>query len=261
MVVHDRLHMEEQAAGSYGSAVAELGAEIIVDACCDEDHHCELLVDKLRHAKTLKHFVHCGSLRVYNPLVQRPWQEDGPRGEPCGYLTLQQQKMEARLLELHRTAGFPATVLLLGELVGEGWCPLTFQGLYDPTCFVALQAGKWVMLPQQQAILQILDVRDAVDAVCAMLAKPEALGESWNLCGDPLALKDYALGVSRQNGWPDPQMKPRTWLDFSYAMDKDNLHAQPNAWRAPEAADALWRITLASPNKVPALQCSALPVY
>ena len=94
-----------------------------------------------------------------------------------------------------------------------------------------------------------------------MLAKPEALGESWNLCGDPLALKDYALGVSRQNGWPDPQMKPRTWLDFSYAMDKDNLHAQPNAWRAPEAADALWRITLASPNKVPALQCSALPVY
>ena len=42
--------------------------------------------------------VHCGSLRAYSPTVQRPWSEDSSRGIPCGYYTLQQQQMEARLL-------------------------------------------------------------------------------------------------------------------------------------------------------------------
>ena len=251
MVLLNRERMDKENPGSYGSAVANLSADIVVDACCYEDYHCQHLIDKLRHSKPLRHFLHCGSLRVYNPLLPgRPWKENGPRGEPCGYLTLQQQKMETRLMELHKTAGFPATVLLLGELVGEGWCPLTFQGLYDPACFVALKTNKWVMMPKQQAFIQVLDVRDAVDAVCAMLAKPEALGESWNLCGDALGLKDYMFGVAKINGWEEPEMRERTWLDFSYAIDKMSLHLEAETWKAPEASDSLWRLIYASPNKV-----------
>ena len=105
--------------------------------------------------------------------------------------------MEARLLHAHKDAGFPATVLLMGDLVGEGWCPLTFQGLYDPVCFVALKQGKWVMVPEQKALVQILDVHDAVAAVCSVLDRRDAaVGETYNLCTFPLYLTDYATGVA-----------------------------------------------------------------
>jgi pimeloyl-ACP methyl ester carboxylesterase len=167
--------------------------------------------------------------------------------------------MEARLHELYKSANFPATVLLLAELVGEGWCPLTFQGLYDPLCFQALSEGKWVMVPERNTTLQFLDVRDAVDAICRMMDKrADALGESFNLGGSPLTLSDYANLVARSNGWKAPvDIKLRKWLDFSYAIDKHNIYHDPDTWLAPEAADMLWRACTASPNKaVETLGCS-----
>lgn len=160
----------------------------MIDACCYEDYHSKLVTDALQGSQTLKHFIHCGNLRVYNPTVPRPWVEDGPRGRPCGFYSLQQQLMEARLLRLHKEASFPATVVLLGELVGEGWCPVTPQGLYDATCFDALtKPGGWIMIPEQRAVLQFLDVRDAVAAICAMygLHPPSRLASVASAVGVP----------------------------------------------------------------------------
>jgi hypothetical protein len=176
IIVHRRASIYEEESGSYGSMVAGLGPELVVDACCYEDFHSKLVTDALQGCQTLKHFIHCGNLRAYNPTVKRPWIEDGPRGRPSGFYSLQQQLMEARLLQLHRDSSFPATVVLMAELVGQGWCPVTPQGLYDPTCFDALtKPGSWIMIPEQKAVLQFLDVRDAVAALCAMVAKRDAV--------------------------------------------------------------------------------------
>ena len=254
-VVHDRT-----APGStqeYSRAIAALAGEVVIDACCYEDEDSKAVVDALQGSSSLCHFVHCGSLRAYNPTVQRPWSEDSSRGIPCGYYTLQQQQMEARLLHAHKDAAFPATVLLMGDLVGEGWCPLTFQGLYDPVCFVALKQGKWVMVPEQKALVQVLDVHDAVAAVCSVLGRRDAaVGETYNLCTFPLYLTDYATGVAARNEWPAVELRKRPWMDFSYAVDKASLHKSPDNWLAPEAADSLWRNTVAANTKA----CEALSV-
>ena len=126
IAVHRRASIHKESA-SYGSMVAALEGELVVDACCYEDYHSKLLTDALQGSRSLKHFIHCGNLRAYNPTVERPWVEDGARGRPCGFYSLQQQLMETRLLRLHEESQFPATVLLLAELVGEGWCPVTPQ--------------------------------------------------------------------------------------------------------------------------------------
>ena len=237
---------------------------MVVDACCYEDFHSKLLVDSLQASSScLSHFIHCGNLRVYNPTVLRPWKEDGPRGVPCGYYTLQQQLMETRLLTLSKTSNFPATVVLMGELVGEGWCPVTFQGLYDPSCFQAFAATPgWFMMPKQPTYLQFLDVHDAVSAICAMIDKPaKAIGQSWNLCTLPILLQQYVQGIAAANGWPKPQMRSkecptpaveireRKWIDFSYAIDKAQVHLDVDSWDAPDAADLLWRRCHASPQR------------
>ena len=63
------------------------------------------------------------------------------------------------------------------------------------------------------------------------MKQPEkSVGQSWNVCGDPIGLKDYARGVCSINEWKKPEIRERKWLDFSYAIDKLSLNADLATW-------------------------------
>ena len=108
----------EEASGSFGCRVAELGAEVVIDLTCYQISSAEQLVETLRGR--VGHFLHCGTIWVHGHSVVVPtkreraarafWRLRHPQGWPLRHTFWNR-----------RATGFPATVLHPGHLVGPGW--------------------------------------------------------------------------------------------------------------------------------------------
>lgn len=93
---------------------------------------------------------------------------------------------EARLLDLHRTRGLPLVIARPGIVIGEGG-PLQHWGI-----------GRWHgagavrIWGAGRNILPFVLVDDVSEGLILMMDKPEAVGKSFNLVGDPMmSAMDY----------------------------------------------------------------------
>lgn len=73
-VVVDRA--AEEAAGSFGSRIAELEPDIVIDMICFTLQSAQQLVEALRGK--VQHFLHCGTILVYGHNTAVPATEDQP---------------------------------------------------------------------------------------------------------------------------------------------------------------------------------------
>ena len=95
-------------AGSFGTSIAALKADIVVDMICFTLSSAQQLVAALRGE--VQHFLHCGTIWVYGHNTAVPATEDQPLNPFGGYGT-QKAEIETWLLEEARHGGFPATVV------------------------------------------------------------------------------------------------------------------------------------------------------
>ena len=222
--------------------------DILIDDSCFELAHCKELVDSIKGTK-IKHYIHIGTIHAYGTDALRPWTEDGGRGSVHSVFGFEQKKMEEYVMTEHQKSKFPATVLLLSDLVGKGWCPINCQGLYDPIVFKAMKTGGWIMIPSQVGVVQFCRVEDAVEAVKACISKCDSvLGQTFNITTQPISVLQYAVDTSKTAFDRDPDLRQRKWMDMSYALDKSTL-ALPEMWVAPEACDNIYRRNFASNQK------------
>lgn len=102
---------------------------------------------------------------------------------------------EARLMELHRTKGLPLVIARPGIVIGEGG-PLQHWGI-----------GRWhgagavrIWGPGKN-ILPFVLVDDVSEGLILMMDKPEAVGKSFNLVGDPMmSAQDYFDAIHEAMG-------------------------------------------------------------
>jgi nucleoside-diphosphate-sugar epimerase len=136
--------------------------------------------------------------------VQPPTTEAQPR-RPYGEYGIQKAAIERCLLEEARRAGFPATLLHPGHIVGPGWAPLNPAGHFNPQVFEVLARGQELALPHfgletvhhvhaadvAQAFMQAIDNRSA------------AVGESFHVVSPAaLSLRGYAEAMAAWFGQP-----------------------------------------------------------
>ncbi|MDQ6657342.1 MAG: NAD-dependent epimerase/dehydratase family protein [Actinomycetota bacterium] len=220
-VAIDRESAEQD--GSFGTQIAALEPDVVIDLICFTPASAEHIVDALRGR--VRHFLHCGTIWVHGPSSSVPTTEDQPR-HPIGDYGKNKAAIEELLRSAAQLDGFPATVIHPGHITGRGWVPVNPAGNVNPAVFQQLADGKPLLLANNGlATVQHVHADDVARMfIAAMASRSVTIGESFHaVAPTALTLRGYAEAVA---GW------------FGHDAQLDYLPWEQ--WRAQaDAADAL----------------------
>lgn len=196
-VVADRA--AEDAAGTFGSRVAALGADAVVDMICFTEDSARQLVQALRGR--VGQLVSIGTIWTHGTLTEVPATEDAPK-RPWGEYGTRKAAIERLLLaESHRDGGLPAAIVHPGHISGPGWPVVTPQGTLDLQVWRTLATGGELVLPHfGLETVHHVHAADVAQLVRLCLEHPDAAnGEAfWAVSPQALTLRGYAEAVA---GW------------------------------------------------------------
>jgi nucleoside-diphosphate-sugar epimerase len=224
----------EEAAGTFGERIAQLGGEVVIDLTCYRLESAKQLADALRGK--VGHLLHCGTIWVHGPSSTVPTAEDVPR-RPFGDYGIRKAAIEAWLMEQAREAGLPVTVLHPGHLVGRGWNPINPTGNFNPEVFAALMRGDELRIPNfGMETLNHVHAEDVAEAFLrAVEGRSEALGESFHVvAAKALTLRGYAEQMAEWFGKP-ARLRFLAWDKWKTGVSErdariteDHLRHSPN---------------------------------
>src|SRR5215469_13419433 len=202
----------QDAEGTFGSRVAELRPDAVIDLVCFTAASARQLVDALRPSRPL--LVHCGTIWVHGPALRAPVTEDEPRAAYGEYGT-GKAEIEALLHRETLAGGVPAVVLHPGHITGPGWPVITPAGNLDPTVWTCLATGKPLALPDLGlGVLNHVHADDVAQAFERALSRPAAIGASFHVVAEQaMTLRGLAAGVA---GWfgREPVFDFVDWAEF-----------------------------------------------
>jgi nucleoside-diphosphate-sugar epimerase len=218
----DRAASEQ--AGDFGSQIAALDPDIVIDMICFTPQSCRQLVEALRGR--IQHFLHCGTIWVHGPSVETPTSEMQSR-RPFGEYGINKAKIEEYLLNEARRNSFPATILHPGHIVGPGWAPLNPAGHFNPQVFATLARGEELALPNlgMETVHHVHADDVAQIFFQAIARRSTAIGESFhNVSPAALTLRGYAEAMAAWFGQP-ARLKFLAWEDWVKTVSADEAQA------------------------------------
>lgn len=217
---------QEDRDGTFGSRIAALGADAVVDLVCFTESSAAALVDALRGTGT--HLVHCGSIwRAGVSHVLPITEQNGT--PPFGDYGVQKDAIARMLKEETASGGLVTTSLHPGHISGPGWTPIGPLGNLDTSVLTKLSAGEPLEVPglgaETMAHVHADDVAQAFQL--AVEHRDAAAGEDFFVTA-PTALtaRGYAHLAASWFG-QEARLDPVTWDRFRETT-------------APEHADASW---------------------
>jgi nucleoside-diphosphate-sugar epimerase len=197
-VIADR--RAEEAEGKFGSRIAALHPDIVIDMISFELEGTQQLVEALRGK--IEHYLFCSSIWVYGHPTSVPSPETDPTNAIDTY-GINKAKIEAWLYQQARRDGFPATSFRPGHIVGEGWVPINPQAHANPNVFSVIARGEELALPNLG--LEMLHHVHADDVaqwiICALGQRAASIGEVFNtVSSQALTLRGYAEAMYRWFG-------------------------------------------------------------
>ena len=185
----------EEVTGDFGSRIAGLQPNAVVDLICFTPASAEHLVDALRPARPL--LLHCGTIWVHGRTGRVPVTEDEPR---TGFGEYGGNKAAIEAL-LHREAlagGVPNVVLHPGHICGPGWPVITPAGNLDADVWRRLAVSEAVALPALGlGVLNHVHADDVAQAFERALTRPAAIGASFHVVAEQaMTCRGLATGVA-----------------------------------------------------------------
>ncbi|MCB0071063.1 MAG: NAD(P)-dependent oxidoreductase [Caldilineaceae bacterium] len=213
-----------EAAGNFGTQIAALEPDIVIDMICFTLESARHLVEALRGR--VQHFLHCGTIWIHGPSVEVPTTEMQPR-RPFGEYGIQKAAIEAYLLDEARRNGFPATALHPGHIVGPGWSPLNPAGHFNNAVFSTLaQGGELALANFGLETVHHVHADDVAQIFMAALAnRSAAIGESFHTVSPAaITLRGYAEAVA---GWfgRDANIHYLPWAEWQAQQPEDQARA------------------------------------
>jgi nucleoside-diphosphate-sugar epimerase len=202
----------EDAAGTFGTRIAGLRPDAVVDLICFTPGSARQLVDALRPTRPL--LLHCGTIWVHGQAARVPLSEDEPR---TGYGEYGVGKVAIEAL-LHRetlAGGVPSLVLHPGHISGPGWPVITPAGNLDPEVWRRLATGEPLSLPALGlGVLNHVHADDVAQAFERALTRPAAIGASFHVVAEQaMTCRGLAAGAA---GWfgREPMLDLVDWTEF-----------------------------------------------
>lgn len=182
----------EEAAGRFGSAIADLDADIVVDLICFTRKSSDQLADALQGR--ISHLIHIGTIWTHGASAVVPTLESALKA-PFGEYGVAKAEIEADLLRRAHREGFPVSIVHPGHIVGPGWAPLNPAGHFNPQVFSRIAAGETLALPNfGLETVHHVHADDVAQMIGRVIEnRPLALGESFHAVSDAaLTLRGYA---------------------------------------------------------------------
>lgn len=224
----------EEARDSFGSAIANLGADIVVDCICFTLESHRQLADALRGQ--VSHFIHVGTIWTHGVSAVVPTPESAVKF-PFGDYGVAKAAIEADLLRRAAVEHFPATLVHPGHIVGPGWAPLNPAGHFNPAVFSTIARGDELALANfgLETVHHVHADDVAQVIVRAIDNRTAAVGEAFHaVSGAAVTLRGYAEAMYR---WFGHQPRLRFASFEQWASEQD-----------PEEAGATWEHIARSPN-------------
>jgi nucleoside-diphosphate-sugar epimerase len=208
----DRVACDRAAAekdGTFGSLVAGLRPDAVVDLMCFTPAQAEHLVEALEG----QHLIHTGSVWSYGASTLVPTGEGAPK-KPYGEYGVSKLAIEQYLMGQSRVR---ASVVHPGHISGPGWMPIGPAGNLDPGVLDSLRTDGSCLLPDRGGeTVHHVHAEDVASLHQACLEQPDvAVGESFNsVCTQALTLRGYAELVARHFGH-EPRLEFVPWTEFA----------------------------------------------
>jgi nucleoside-diphosphate-sugar epimerase len=207
----------EDEAGVFGSRIAALEADAVIDLICFTPESAQQLVDAIRPRGTF--LLHCGTMWVHGRPTTVPVTEDMPR-QPFGDYGIKKAAIEKLLLDATRHGDARATILHPGHLVGPGWNPVNPAGHFNPDVFACIANGDVVVLPNEgKETVHHVHADDVAQAFELALTNPEAsIGESFHVVSPaPMTLRAYAEAMYAHFG-QQPRLQFLPWEEWRHTV-------------------------------------------
>ena len=214
--------------GTFGSFVAGLRPDVVVDMLCFTTAQARHLVEALDG----QHVVHTGSVWSYGASTLVPTGEDALKS-PYGEYGVGKLAVEQYLMGQDRVR---ATVVHPGHISGPGWMPIGPAGNLDPAVIDGLRRDGSCLLPDRGGeTIHHVHADDVAGLQQACLDQPEVSGgESFNsVCAQALTLRGYAELVARHFGH-DPRLELVPWAEFASRVGPEHAdQTMEHIGRAP----------------------------
>jgi nucleoside-diphosphate-sugar epimerase len=210
-----------ESSGDFGSRVAALEPDVVIDMICYQLESARQLVDALRDRIQL--LIHCGTIWASGPSLQVPSSESDPRRPICDY-GRRKAAIEEYLLDEARRGGLAVTVLRPGHMVGQGWIPVNPVANFNPQVYSDLARGKDICLPNLgMETLHHVHCDDVAQAFMQVLANWNgALGEVFNVVSpSALTLRGYAEALADWFGKP-AKLSLQPWEEWKKTASEED---------------------------------------
>jgi nucleoside-diphosphate-sugar epimerase len=190
----------EERAGRFGTKIAALNGDIVVDMISFDLLSTKQIVEALRGK--IEHYLYCSTIWVYGRHVAVPSEETDPTS-PIDAYGKGKAESEAWLMREARLNGFPATCFRPGHIVGEGWVPTNPLGNSNPAVFSLIAHGDELILPNLgHETLHHVHADDVAQwIICAIQNRTASVGEIFNtVSAQAITLRGYAEALYRWFG-------------------------------------------------------------
>ena len=190
----------EEKAGRFGTKIADLNPDIVVDMIAFDRSSTQQVVEALRGK--VEHYLFCSSIWVYGRLFAIPSTETDPPN-PIDSYGKGKAESEAWLMREARVTGFPATCFRPGHIVGEGWVPINPVGNTNPDVFSLIARGDELVLPNLglETVHHVHADDVALWIIRAIENRTASIGEVFNTVSEQaVTLRGYAETVYRWFG-------------------------------------------------------------
>ncbi len=213
--------------GTFGSRIAALHADAVIDLVCFTVDSARAMLDALRGSDT--HLVHCGSIWRAGVSHVLPITEQNAT-PPFGEYGEQKDAIARLYKEETVSGGVATTTLHPGHISGPGWVPIGPLGNLDTSVITRLSAGEPVEVPglgaESMAHVHADDVAQAFQL--AVEHRDTAVGEACFVTAPTaLTVRGYAHLVASWFG-QEARLESVSWDRFRETT-------------APDDADASWQ--------------------
>ena len=210
----------EDEAGTFGTRIAALEPDAVIDLICFTPASARQLVEALRPTRPL--LLHCGTIWVHGHALRVPVTEDEPR-TGYGEYGVQKAAIESLLRRETVAGGVPSVVLHPGHISGPGWPVITPAGNLDPDVWRRLATGEPLPLPALGlGVLHHVHADDVAQAFERALTRPAAIGSSFHVVAEQaMTSRGLAAGVAAWFG-REPVLDLVDWPAYERRAGSDH---------------------------------------
>ena len=211
----ETVQMDRTKEPDFAEKIAAMDPDIVVDLINFDLKDTIAMADALKKSNC-SHYLFCSSCWAHGRAQVLPFDPDDLKKEPLDEYGRQKFASETYLKELYRREGFPATIIMPGQISGPGWTIMNPWANKTVLPFQKIADGEQIFLPNfgMETLHHVHGYDVAQCFFQAITHRSQALGEAFDaVSGGSITLYGYARMMYEFFG-KEPKIEFLPWKEW-----------------------------------------------